>query len=241
MSPIRGRFAAVSVAIAVVAIVLYGMVAWRNIEAEQQLVGFCLLAVGGFTAAVGELADDRSQLREAGRVARVFGFVLLTAGGLLSALPDVDRALDDDARADLFLLFGGTFGIVALGVLVGLFGMKRKRRLTEGGTATAGNNATATAGPGGVATAGHGGTAIVGNGGTATAGDLGQAVAGIGGTATAGHNGIAIVGGVPVSGSPGATQGTEAADNDDPADDDKAADDPAVAGAAIDRDDPRRR
>jgi hypothetical protein len=63
-----------------------------------------------------------------------------------------------------------------------------------GGTATAGDRGTATAGYGGTATAGYGGTATAGYGGTATAGDRGTATAGYGGTATAGDRGTATAG-----------------------------------------------
>ena len=58
-----------------------------------------------------------------------------------------------------------------------------------GGTATAGDGGTATAGYSGTATAGDRGTATAGDGGTATAGDRGTATAGVGGTATAGDRG----------------------------------------------------
>jgi hypothetical protein len=63
-------------------------------------------------------------------------------------------------------------------------------RAIVGGTATAGDHGTATAGYGGTATAGDRGTATAGYGGTATAGDHGTATAGVGGTATAGDHGI---------------------------------------------------
>ena len=62
-----------------------------------------------------------------------------------------------------------------------------------GGTATAGNYGTATAGYEGTATAGKWGTATAGDGGTATAGKWGTATAGDGGTATAGDGGTLII------------------------------------------------
>ena len=62
------------------------------------------------------------------------------------------------------------------------------------GTATAGNNGTATAGDYGTANAGHYGTAIAGDYGTANAGHYGTAIAGYSGTATAGDYGTATAG-----------------------------------------------
>jgi hypothetical protein len=64
----------------------------------------------------------------------------------------------------------------------------------DDGTATAGYCGTATAGDGGTATAGYGGTATAGVRGTATAGDRGTATAGVRGTATAGDGGTATAG-----------------------------------------------
>ena len=61
------------------------------------------------------------------------------------------------------------------------------------GTATAGDGGTATAGDRGTATAGDGGTATAGYMGTATAGDRGTATAGYMGTATAGDRGTVII------------------------------------------------
>jgi hypothetical protein len=63
-----------------------------------------------------------------------------------------------------------------------------------GGTATAGNRGTATAGYAGTATAGNRGTATAGYAGTATAGNRGTATAGDDGTATAGYAGTATAG-----------------------------------------------
>ena len=62
------------------------------------------------------------------------------------------------------------------------------------GTATAGDRGTATAGYAGTATAGDAGTATAGNRGTATAGNRGTATAGYAGTATAGDDGTATAG-----------------------------------------------
>ncbi len=64
----------------------------------------------------------------------------------------------------------------------------------DDGTATAGYSGTATAGDDGTATAGYRGTATAGDRGTATVGDSGTATAGYVGTATAGYRGTATVG-----------------------------------------------
>ena len=115
------------------------------------------------------------------------GSLLDWSDGAVWVVAGVDEWIDLDGkvkfpRADV--VFSGSRGdAVAMLVSLGATGA------IIGGTATAGDYGTATAGDGGTATAGYRGTATAGDDGTATAGYRGTATAGDYGTATAGDGG----------------------------------------------------
>lgn len=78
-----------------IALTVFGAFAFFGNEQSQALVGFYMAAVGGISAALGELAgsgfggDDGKR----GALMRTVGFIGLTLGSLLITLPDANRAV----------------------------------------------------------------------------------------------------------------------------------------------------
>jgi drug/metabolite transporter (DMT)-like permease len=78
-------------AVIVVALVLYGVLAFVGHADTDAVVGFFLTALGGLAAALGEAAGSRFGTRQddsaAASLTRCVGFVVLTLGALLLGVP----------------------------------------------------------------------------------------------------------------------------------------------------------
>ncbi len=118
----NNREACFALGASAVALVAFGWFAFYGSTESQKLVGFGMAAVGGIAAALGELAGSNfgggSGFGKRGAVTKTAGFIGLTLGSLLTALPDANAAVEgNEGLATQYIL--SLVGVVAL-VVVGL-------------------------------------------------------------------------------------------------------------------------
>jgi len=93
----------------------------------QFVAGFLMVASGGIFAAFGELSGnefDGSSGRKSGALLRSLGFVGITLGGLLLAVPDVRHAVANHRFSSW--LTHGTDGVVGIATLCLIYRLRRK-------------------------------------------------------------------------------------------------------------------
>jgi hypothetical protein len=121
----------------VLALVAFAVAAGLLAPGLQSLVGFYMAAVGGITAALGELwgtVFGEQEKRQGGAMFRAVGFGGLTLGSLLTALPDANAAVTakEDLENPYIIACGALFILTALAVIIVLLAPQGKTQTTGG-------------------------------------------------------------------------------------------------------------